>query len=88
MTTQNGSVVSGLALRPLAGAEAFSVHYDAVLGFNFSMAFTFPGKLPHDRWRHALQALQRRHPLLRAGIEMDGEQGPVFVDAPHRQIEI
>jgi len=88
MTTQKGSVVSGLALRPLAGFEAFCVHYDAVLGFNFSMAFTFQSKLPQDRWRQALKALQRRHPLLRAGIEMDGEKGPVFVDAPHRQIEI
>lgn len=88
MTTHNGSVVSGLALRPLAAAEELFVHYDAVLGFNFSMAFTFQGKLPQDRWRQALKALQWRHPLLRAGIEMDGEKGPVFVEAPHRQIEI
>lgn len=88
MALKTCNSASGAALRPLAAFEHLSAHWDAVLGFNFSVTFTFQGTVAHDRWQHALHALQKRHPLLRAGIQMDGEQGPVFVDAPHRPIEI
>jgi len=53
--------------------------YDQTSPFHFVMAATFIGAGSAAPWREVLDALQRRHPLLRMRIERDASAYPKFV---------
>jgi hypothetical protein len=53
--------------------------YDQASPFHFVMGATFVGAGTAAPWREVLDALQRRHPLLRARIECDVRAYPRFV---------
>jgi hypothetical protein len=53
--------------------------YDQTCPFHFVMAATFIGAGTSAPWREVLDALQRRHPLLRVRIERDASAYPKFV---------
>src|SRR5262249_3355643 len=53
--------------------------YDQTSPFHFVMGATFIGAGTAARWREVLDALQRRHPLLRVRIERDASAYPKFV---------
>src|SRR5215510_15492245 len=53
--------------------------YDQTSPFHFVMGATFIGAGTAAPWREVLDALQRRHPLLRVRIERDASAYPKFV---------
>jgi hypothetical protein len=53
--------------------------YDQSSPFHFVMGATFIGAGTAAAWREVLDALQRRHPLLRVRIERDASAYPKFV---------
>jgi hypothetical protein len=53
--------------------------YDQTSPFHFVMGATFVGVGAAVRWREVLDALQRRHPLLRVSIERGASAYPKFV---------
>ena len=53
--------------------------YDQISPFHFVMGATFLGVGKAAPWREVLDALQRRHPLLRVRIERDAHGYPRFV---------
>jgi hypothetical protein len=53
--------------------------YDQSSPFHFVMGATFTGAGTAAPWREVLDALQRRHPLLRVRIERDARAYPRFV---------
>jgi hypothetical protein len=53
--------------------------YDQTSPFHFVMGATFIGAGTTAPWREVLDALQRRHPLLRVRIERDASAYPKFV---------
>jgi hypothetical protein len=58
-------------LRPLRGLEHLFWAVDKINGFNFGIAITFRGAVAHSRWKDAFAQVQRRHPLVDAGINED-----------------
>jgi hypothetical protein len=63
----------------LGSLEELAWLYDQINPFHFVMAATFTGAGTGARWREVLDALQRRHPLLRVCIERDTSAYPKFV---------
>jgi hypothetical protein len=62
--------------------------YDQTSPFHFVMGATFIGAGTAARWREVLDALQRRHPLLRVRIERDASAYPKFVADETRRIPL
>lgn len=65
--------------RPLSPYERLFLAVDEVNGFNFCIAISFSGTVAHQRWRAALDAVQRRHPLFNAALNRDDRHNPFFV---------
>jgi hypothetical protein len=63
----------------LGSLEELAWLYDQTSPFHFVMAATFIGAGTEAPWREVLDALQRRHPLLRVRIERDASDYPQFV---------
>jgi hypothetical protein len=70
--------VSALTAR-LGSLEELAWLYDQTSPFHFVMGATFFGAGIAAPWREVLDALQRRHPLLRVRIERDASAYPTFV---------
>jgi hypothetical protein len=62
--------------------------YDQISPFHFVMGATFVGVGTAARWREVLDALQRRHPLLRVSIERDAGAYPKFVRGEEGRIPL
>ena len=69
---------SALATR-LSSLEELAWLYDQTSPFHFVMGATFVGVGTAAPWREVIDALQRRHPLLRVRIERDTSACPKFV---------
>ena len=80
MTTLPVSALEGVPvkLRPLSGFEYLFWAIEKINGFNFGIAVTFRGTIAHSRWRDAFDRVQKRHPLLDAGIHEDDPCAPYF----------
>jgi hypothetical protein len=65
-------------LRPLRGFERVFLAIDEINGFNFGIAVSFRGVIADHRWKTAFEQVQKRHPLLNAGINQDDPQAPYF----------
>jgi hypothetical protein len=65
-------------LRPLSGFERLFLALDKINGFNFGITVGFSGAVAEGRWRAAFEQVQRRHPLLRAGINEEDPHAPYF----------
>jgi hypothetical protein len=63
----------------LGSLEELAWLYDQISPFHFVMGATFVGDGTAVPWREVLDALQRRHPLLRVRIERDVGAYPKFV---------
>lgn len=72
--------------RRLDRAEAFFWFLDRVSSMNFAVVAEGHGALADEAVRAALDAAQRRHPLLRVSIAADAERRLSFVPAPHAPI--
>lgn len=72
--------------RRLDRAEAFFWFLDRVSSMNFAVIAEGRGTLTDAAVRAALDAAQRRHPLLRVSIAADAERRLSFVPAPHAPI--
>ncbi|KAF1028094.1 MAG: hypothetical protein GAK37_02287 [Pseudomonas sp.] len=68
------------AARPLGPLEAFLWSCNQQDSKVFAVAAQIAGRTAVEDWHVALQAVQRRHPLLRAGIEVNAQGRPVFVE--------
>jgi len=75
-------------LRPLSGYERLFLALDKVNGFNFGIAVCLSGAIGHARWLRAFDQLQKRHPLLRAGINEDDPHAPYFTTGAGAPIPI
>jgi hypothetical protein len=73
--TQGASALTGR----LGSLEELVWLYDQTSPFHFVMGATFIGAGTAAPWRKVLDALQRRHPLLRVRIESDASAYPKFV---------
>ncbi|MGA3034478.1 MAG: condensation domain-containing protein [Terracidiphilus sp.] len=80
MTTLPVSTLEGVPvkLRPLSGFEYLFWAIEKINGFNFGIAVSFRGTIAHSRWRDAFDRVQKRHPLLDAGIHEDDPCAPYF----------
>ena len=65
-------------LRPLSGYERLFLAIDKINGFNFGIAVSFRGAIEHSQWRKAFDRVQKRHPLLNAGINEEDPHRPYF----------
>ena len=65
-------------LRPLSSFERLFLAFDKINGFNFGIAVSFSSAIPDDRWKAAFEQVQRRHPLLNAGINEEDPHAPYF----------
>jgi hypothetical protein len=65
-------------LRPLSGFERLFLALDKINGFNFGIAVSFSGTIADLRWKTAFEQVQRRHPLLNAGINEEDPHAPYF----------
>jgi hypothetical protein len=68
-------------LRPLSGFERLFLALDKINGFNFGITVGFSSVIAERRWRAAFEQVQRRHPLLRAGINEEDPHAPYFTSA-------
>lgn len=68
--------------RPLDRAEAFFWFLDRFSSMNFAVMAEGRGDLDEQALQQALDAAQRRHPLLKAAIEADAGQRLHFVPRP------
>lgn len=76
------SVTSGESLiRRLSWTERLFWLLDQNSPRHFVMAAQVDGHTSVDQWRGALDAVQRRHPLLSAGIAVDDDGNPYFYRA-------
>ncbi len=75
-------------LRPLSPFERLFWMFEQVNGFNFSIAVTFNGTVERPRWIKAFAAVQRRHPLLQASLNLDDPNRPVLVREENRPIPV
>lgn len=64
--------------RPLGATENLYWRFDAQAPINFGVVAELRGPLDLAQFRHALVALQLRHPLLRVRIECDSKGRPWF----------
>jgi hypothetical protein len=64
--------------RPLGGLEHFFWLLDQHRPVHFAMAAHVEGHTEVSSWRTALDAAQRRHPLLSVAIQAEAVQGPRF----------
>lgn len=64
--------------RPLSGYERLFLAVDKINGFNFGIAVSFGGAIADVRWKAAFEQVQRRHPLLNAGINEEDPRAPYF----------
>lgn len=65
-------------LRPLSGFERLFLALDKINGFNFGIAVCFGSAIAQARWKRAFEQVQRRHPLLNAGIHDEDPNAPYF----------
>jgi hypothetical protein len=73
------SLTSALAmLRPLSGFERLFLAIDKTNGCNFGITVSFSGIVAADRWKTAFDQVQKRHPLLNAGINEEDPHAPYF----------
>ena len=70
---------AGALTARLGSLEELVWLYDQTSPFHFVMGATFIGAGAAAPWREVLDALQRRHPLLRVRIERDASGFPKFV---------
>src|ERR1700761_2727537 len=75
-------------LRPLSGFERLFLAVDKINGFNFGLSVGFLGAVAEERWRAAFEQVQRRHPLLRAGINEEDPHLPYFTSCPEIAIPL
>lgn len=75
-------------LRPLSSFERLFLALDKINGFNFGMAVGFSSVIAERRWRAAFEQVQRRHPLLRAGINEEDPHAPYFTSAVETPIPL
>lgn len=66
--------------RPLGPTEEMFWRFDAVSPLNFAVTARIVGELDPQRLRAAVDAVQRRHPLLRVRVEVDADGAPSFVE--------
>ncbi len=74
--------------RSLGALEELFWLYDQVAPLHFVMAAEISGPTATSTWREALDAIQRRHPLLAVRIENEGNSTPVFRPAPDAPIPL
>ncbi len=74
--------------RPLDRAEAFFWFLDRFSSMNFAVIAEGRGALADAALQAALDAAQRRHPLLTVAVESDAEQRLYFVSRPTRGIAL
>jgi hypothetical protein len=67
-----------LNLRQLSPFEKFLWLLDYRRPLHFSVSAQVEGRTTVEEWRAALKALQQRHPLLSASIELDANGAPYF----------
>jgi hypothetical protein len=77
-----------VTLRPLSPFERLFWAFEQVNGFNFSIALTFKGTVERTRWNSAFGAVQKRHPMLQASLNLDDPNRPVLVRAANRPIPV
>ncbi len=65
-------------LRYLSPFERMLWLLDLTTPMHFCVAAQIDGRASIDQWKRALLAVQRRHPLLRASIELDDREMPYF----------
>lgn len=65
-------------LRPLSGFERLFLAIDKINGCNFGITFSFSGVIAADQWKTAFDQVQKRHPLLNAGINEEDPHAPYF----------
>lgn len=64
--------------RQLGATENLYWRFDAQSPLNFGVVAGIEGDILLEQWHNALQALQRRHPLLRVRIAVDAKGHPWF----------
>ncbi|MCG8672788.1 MAG: condensation domain-containing protein, partial [Pseudomonadales bacterium] len=64
--------------RPLGATEDMYWRFDKVSPLNFGTIIRLSGKFSTDQLKQSLKALQLRHPLMRASIQLDGSGTPWF----------
>jgi len=83
LARQRQPMSAGPVLRPLGSFEEFLWLVDQNRPLHFALAAQVQGSTTVRRWREALDAVQRRHPLLSVCIEKNGNCHPHF----QREIE-
>jgi hypothetical protein len=66
-------------LRSLGSFEEFFWLIDRNRPVHFALAAEVEGETTIEQWRHALNLVQRRHPLLSVSIEQEDDSTPYFV---------
>lgn len=79
---------SALILRPLGSLERFFWLADQNRALHFALAAEVVGSTTLEGWRSALDAVQRRHPLLSVCIEPNADGAACFVDVPEERISL
>lgn len=74
--------------RLLSGYERISWLFDQSRCFHFALAADISGTATTQQWRLALDAVQRRHPLLSVGINGTDLYNPFFQHVPGMQIPL
>jgi Condensation domain len=74
--------------RVLSGYERISWLFDQSRCFHFALAAEISGTATVQQWRSALDAVQRRHPLLSVGINGTDLYKPFFQHVPGMQIPL
>ncbi|MCG8315996.1 MAG: condensation domain-containing protein [Pseudomonadales bacterium] len=64
--------------RPLGASEDMFWRFDSVSPINFGVVMRLKGRCTNEQVKFALQAIQQRHPLMRARIEADENGIPWF----------
>src|SRR5262245_8560922 len=76
--TKRGIFTTSAFTTRLGSIEELLWLYDQTSPFHFVMGATFIGAGTAAPWREVLDALQRRHPLLRVRIERGASAYPTF----------
>ncbi|MBV8586320.1 MAG: hypothetical protein JO308_08545 [Verrucomicrobia bacterium] len=75
-------------LRSLGSFEELFWLVDQHRPIHFAMAAEIEGETTIEQWRHALNLLQRRHPLLSVSIQKEGNSAPCFIRRPSMPIPL
>jgi hypothetical protein len=75
-------------IRPLGWTERLFWLLDRNSPRHFVLAAQVEGRTTEKDWRKALDAVQRRHPLLRVGIAVGEDSVPCFYNAPAAPIPL